>query len=142
MVRRSRAWMDRADQQRVEQFPGKWLGSESNEQANYQGFFLDLCGASGIEGPPPKRSIAGDSSRRAAKWPTKPKEQLATIRDLLRTTPGEWSAKQIAAQFKGRITKDKLDAITENLQSLEWFGLVICDQASGNWHYAESAQAA
>ena len=76
------------------------------------------------------------------KWPTKPKEQLAAIRDLLRTTPGEWSTQQIATQFKGRITKNKLDAITENLQRLEWFGLVICDQATGNWHYAETAQAA
>lgn len=76
------------------------------------------------------------------KWPTKPKDQLAAIRDLLRTTPGEWSAKQIAAQFKGRTTQKKMDAITENLQRLEWFGLVICDPASGNWHYAESTQAA
>ena len=76
------------------------------------------------------------------KWPAQPKEQLAAIRDLLRTTPGEWSTKQIAAQFKGRTTQKKLDAITENLQRLEWFGLVICDPATSNWHYAESAQAA
>ena len=52
-------------------------------------------------------------TRRAAKWSTKPKEQLAAIHDLLRTTPGEWSAKQIAAQFKGRITQKKLNAIAE-----------------------------
>ncbi len=76
------------------------------------------------------------------KWPTKPKEQLAAIRDLLRTTPGEWSAKQIAAQFKGRITQKKLDAIAENCDRLEWFGLIICDSKSGHWHYAESTQAA
>ncbi len=67
------------------------------------------------------------------KWPTKPKEQLAAIRDLLRTTPGEWSPKQIAAQFKGRTTQKKLDAIAENLQRLEWSGLVLSDPASRNW---------
>ena len=78
------------------------------------------------------------------KWPTKPKEQLAAIRDLLRTTPGEWSTQQIAAQFKGNITKKKLDAITENLERLEWFGLTVSDTkgAITYWHYAESAQAA
>ena len=78
------------------------------------------------------------------KWPTQPKEQLAAIRDLLRTTPGEWSAKQIAAQFKGNITKKKLDAISENCDHLEWFGLLVCDPKSGipHWHYAESVQAA
>ena len=52
--------MNRADQQRVEQFLGKWLGSEGNERANYQGFFIDLCGVVGVEGPPPKGSVAGD----------------------------------------------------------------------------------
>ncbi len=51
--------MDRADQQRVEQFLGKRLGSESNERANYQGFFIDLCGVVGVEGPPPKGSVVG-----------------------------------------------------------------------------------
>ncbi len=78
------------------------------------------------------------------KWPTKPKEQLAAIRDLLRTTPGEWTTKQIAAQFKGNITKKKLDAISENLDRLEWFGLVISQPKDGItcWHYAEATQAA
>ena len=52
--------MDRADQQWIEQFLGKWLGSEGNEQANYQGSFIDLCGVVGVEGPPPKGSVAGD----------------------------------------------------------------------------------
>ena len=52
--------MDRADQQRVKQFLDKWLGSEGNEGANYQGFFIDLCGVVGVEGPPPKGSVASD----------------------------------------------------------------------------------
>ncbi len=72
------------------------------------------------------------------------KQQLTSIRDLLRTTPGEWSAKQIAAQFKGNITKKKLDAISENCDRLEWFGLVIAETKGGlaHWHYAEATQAA
>ena len=52
--------MDKADQQRVGPFLDKWLGSEGNERANYQGFFLDLCAVAGVEGPPPKGSVAGD----------------------------------------------------------------------------------
>ena len=51
--------MNRDEQQRVEQFLGKWLGSEGNERANYQGFFLDLCAVFGVAGPPPKGSVAG-----------------------------------------------------------------------------------
>lgn len=77
-------------------------------------------------------------------WPTQPKAQLAAIRDLLRTTPGDWTTKQIAAQFKGRITQSKLAAITENLERLEWFGLVIPEHRDGltYWHFADSAKAA
>ncbi|MDB9496071.1 hypothetical protein PN441_10010 [Spirulina major CS-329] len=41
------------------------------------------------------------------KWPTQPKAQLAAIRDLLRTTPGNWTIHQIAAQFKGKITQKR-----------------------------------
>ena len=46
--------MDRADQQWVEQFLSKWLCSEGHKGANYHGFFIDLCGVVGVEGPPPK----------------------------------------------------------------------------------------
>lgn len=52
--------MDAADTQRVEAFLSKWQGSEGNERANYQGFFLDLCTALGVDGPPPKGSELGD----------------------------------------------------------------------------------
>ena len=38
----------------------KWQGSEGNERANYQGFFLDLCSALGVDSPPPKGSVLGD----------------------------------------------------------------------------------
>jgi predicted transcriptional regulator with HTH domain len=62
----------------------------------------------------------------------------------LRTTSGEWTVKQIAVQFTGRNTKNKLDAITENLERLEWFGLVIAEEREGikYWHFAETAKVA
>lgn len=46
--------MNQSDKARVDQFLNKWLGSEGNERANYQGFFLHLCKALGIEKPLPK----------------------------------------------------------------------------------------
>ena len=49
--------MNSADEKRVESFLNKWLGSEANERANYQGFFLDLCDALGVEKPPPKGDV-------------------------------------------------------------------------------------
>ncbi len=52
--------MNQADQERVEQFLSSWLGSGGNERANYQGFFLDLCRALNVEGPPPKGSNPND----------------------------------------------------------------------------------
>jgi hypothetical protein len=73
------------------------------------------------------------------KWPTQPKAQLAAIRDLLRTSSGEWTAVQIASQFTGRNTQKKLDAVIENCDRLEWFGLLIRREEAGvsHWQYAE-----
>ncbi|MGB3309047.1 MAG: hypothetical protein WBA86_04840, partial [Nodosilinea sp.] len=64
--------------------------------------------------------------------------------DLLRTSTGHWTVPQIAAQFTGKNTKKKLDAITENLERLEWFGFVIATTDNGptTWHYTELAKAA
>jgi hypothetical protein len=78
------------------------------------------------------------------KWPTAAKAQLAAIRDLLRTSSGEWTALQIANQFTGRNTQKKLDAISENLDRLEWFGLLIHRNEAGitYWQYAELQQTA
>jgi len=80
------------------------------------------------------------------KWPTQPREQLAAIRDLLRSSSGEWTVAQIAAQFTGKNTKKKLDAITENLERLEWFGVVIPETRNDvtYWHFTDlsSRQAA
>ena len=77
-------------------------------------------------------------------WSAKPKQQLAAIRDLLRNTPGDWTVKQIAAQFKGRTTQKRLEAITENLERLEWFGMVIPHEENGitYWQYTNIAQTA
>ncbi|NJN59111.1 MAG: hypothetical protein HC879_17245 [Leptolyngbyaceae cyanobacterium SL_5_9] len=45
---------------RIQTFLKKWRGSQGNERANYQGFFLDLCEALGVDCPPPKGNIPGD----------------------------------------------------------------------------------
>ncbi|MGB3669533.1 MAG: type IIL restriction-modification enzyme MmeI [Phormidesmis sp.] len=50
--------MNQADKDRLESFLRKWLGSEGNERANYQGFFLDLCEALSVEKPLPKGNAA------------------------------------------------------------------------------------
>ena len=86
------------------------------------------------------------------KWLTLPKAQLAAIRDLLRTSSGEWTVVQIANQFTGKNTQKKLDAIGENLvrvaslkeNRLEWFGVVIDREDAGimYWQYAELQQTA
>ena len=78
------------------------------------------------------------------KWPPLPKAQLAAIRDLLRTSSGEWTVAQIANQFTGKNTQKKLDAISENLDRLEWFGVVIDREDTGivYWQYAELQQTA
>jgi hypothetical protein len=72
------------------------------------------------------------------KWPTQPKAQLAAIRDLLRTSSGEWTALQIASQFTGRNTQKKLEAVRENCDRLEWFGLLIRREEAGitYWQYS------
>jgi hypothetical protein len=78
------------------------------------------------------------------KWPTLPKAQLAAIRDLLRTSSGEWTVVQIANQFTGKNTQKKLDAIAENLDRLQWFGVVIDREDAGTmyWQYTELQQTA
>jgi hypothetical protein len=73
------------------------------------------------------------------KWPTQPKDQLAAIRDLLRSSSSAWTVVQIANQFTGKNTQKKLEAIGENLDRLEWFGLLIHREDTGitYWQYAE-----
>ena len=52
--------MNQADKARGEQFLSKWLGSEGNDWANYQGFSLDLCVALNVKEPLSKGRVAGD----------------------------------------------------------------------------------
>jgi hypothetical protein len=129
--------MSQADLQRVEAFIERWKTSEDHEDATAKLllFFEDLCVVlAELVAEPAKRQ----------KRSSQPRERLTAIRDLLRTISGEWTARQLAAQFKGRTTQSKLDAITENMERLEWFGLVIAEQREGitYWHYAATAKAA
>lgn len=56
------------------------------------------------------------------KLPTKFKDQLATIRNLLRTQGGEWTLTQITAQFKNAKRQQK--AIQDCLDSLTELGVI------------------
>jgi hypothetical protein len=78
------------------------------------------------------------------KWSNQPKDQLAAIRDLLHSSSGEWTVVQIANQFTGKNTQKKLEAIAENLDRLQWFGVAIDREDSGiiYWQYAELQQTA
>ncbi|HEY9707294.1 MAG TPA: DNA methyltransferase, partial [Oculatellaceae cyanobacterium] len=74
-------------------------------------------------------------------WPKKFKEQLAAIRDLLRTSGSEWTLEQIVAQFKGATRSKK--AITECLESLEELGILTSHDEQGviHWYFAELQKA-
>lgn len=52
--------MDTVAQARIDAFITKWQGTGGNERANYQGFFLELCDALGVDRPPPKGNVADD----------------------------------------------------------------------------------
>jgi hypothetical protein len=74
-------------------------------------------------------------------FPKLPKDQLATIRDLLRTNTHEWTVEAIAVQFKNG--KKYKAVITENLERLEWFGILHYRQEGivKYWQYMESDRA-
>jgi hypothetical protein len=74
--------------------------------------------------------------------PKKPKDQLAAIRELLLTSGGEWTVDQVAAQFNGAQRQKK--AIFENLERLEWFGILISREEGGvtRWQFAQIQQVA
>ncbi len=91
-----------------------------------------------LEDPVPP-SIGGLGGQVA--WPKKPKDQLAAIRDLLRTNGGEWTVEQVVAQFKGAARKKQ--AIADHLESLESLGILVSHTEANvvRWHYAELQQA-
>jgi hypothetical protein len=74
------------------------------------------------------------------KFPTKLKDQLAAIRDLLRTQGSEWTITQISAQFKGSVqTKNK--AIPICLEILEDLGVIFSHtEAETKRYYAAEIQ--
>jgi hypothetical protein len=83
------------------------------------------------------------------KFPRAFKDQLAAVRDLLRTQGGEWTVEQIAAQFKGA-SRQKQTILT-CLESLEALGIIAkneeeeSDSASRDevvrWYLAELQKA-
>ena len=123
----------------------RWLRPEYQAPAQTQSTQIALTG---IDVEPETVVVPVEQQ----KWPPLPKAQLAAIRDLLRTSSGEWTVAQIANQFTGKNTQKKLDAISENLDRLEWFGVVIDstestlrereDTGITYWQYAELQQTA
>lgn len=71
-------------------------------------------------------------------FPKKSKEQLAAIRDLLRTSGGEWTVEQVLGQFN--VTQRQKKVIAEHLESLEWFNILVSSNENGitRWCYVES----
>jgi very-short-patch-repair endonuclease len=71
------------------------------------------------------------------KFPKIFKDQLAVVRDLLRTQGGEWTVEQIAAQFKGA-SRQKATILT-CLESLEALGIIArhAEDSSDRWYLAE-----
>jgi hypothetical protein len=65
--------------------------------------------------------------------------ERAAIRDLLRTSGGTWKVAQIASNFTGRNTAKKPEAVSENIDRLEWFGILIHHKKSGitYWQHVE-----
>ncbi|MEA5567648.1 class I SAM-dependent DNA methyltransferase, partial [Anabaena sp. UHCC 0399] len=71
-------------------------------------------------------------------FPKKSKEQLAAIRDLLRTSGGEWTVEQVMKQFK--VTQRQKKVIADHLESLEWFNILVSSNDNGvtRWQYNET----
>ncbi len=75
------------------------------------------------------------------KFPKAFKEQLAAVRDLLRTQGGEWTIEQIAAQFKS--ANRQKQAINVCLESLEALGIVTnhVEESGLRWYLADLQRA-
>jgi hypothetical protein len=95
----------------------RWLRPEyqAPDQVNTQKVIA------GVDIPEETATIAPPEQQ---KFPTKLKEQLATIRDLLRSQGGEWTTPQLVAQFKGPATKNT-KAIANCLDILEDLGVIL-----------------
>jgi hypothetical protein len=115
----------------------RWLRTEYQAPEQVQATQTTLAG---IDDPAETAATPVEQQ----KWPNQPKDQLAAIRDLLRISSGAWTVVQIANQFTGKNTQKKLEAIGENLDRLEWFGLMVKREDAGTiyWQYAELQQTA
>ena len=67
------------------------------------------------------------------KFPKAFKDQLAAVRDLLRTQGNEWTVSAIAAQFKG--TAKQKATIPDCLESLETLGIIARHTENGTDRY-------
>ena len=70
-----------------------------------------------------------------------------SLQDLKRQAtqfPASKRLELVCGSVHQQIYQGKLVAITENLERLEWFGLVISDTRDRltTWHHADSAKAA
>lgn len=75
-------------------------------------------------------------------FPSSFKDQLAAIRDLMRTQGGEWTVAQVKAQFKNASHKQK--AIQDCLDCLTDLGAIAChtEAATPRWYIADLQKAA
>jgi len=88
----------------------------------------------------PKETVVAPVEQQT--FPSSFKDQLAAIRDLLRTQGGEWTVAQVKAQFKNASRKQK--AIQDCLDSLTELGAIAChtEDATPRWYLADLQQAA
>jgi hypothetical protein len=106
----------------------RWLRPEYQNPSQTQTQQTTIQGITPAETP-----IATTAEQQ--KWPIDPVDRCVTIHDLLRNTPTTWTIPQIAAQFKGKNTQKKLNAIHESLKLLDWKGWVLADDRDGEIHW-------
>jgi hypothetical protein len=112
----------------------RWLRPEYQAPNEIQSTQGELEGITPIE-------ISIPTPATQQKWPKDFKDQLADIRDLLRTQGGEWSVDAIAAQFKNATrSKPKIQAA---LEALETLGLVTQhnETTQTTWYFTELQKA-
>jgi hypothetical protein len=112
----------------------RWLRPDYQAPDQIQTTQGELEGITPIETPIPTPATQ-------QKWPKDFKDQLAAIRDLLRTQGGEWTVEAIAAQFKNA-TRSKAK-INDCLDALETLGLVAqhTENSKVTWYFAELQKA-
>jgi SAM-dependent methyltransferase len=123
---------DRAEEERNGHI--RWLRPEYQAPDQIQETQTTIAGLTPTDTPIPTPATQ-------QKWPKDFKDQLAAIRDLLRTQGGEWSLDTIATQFKNA-TRSK-PTIQTCLEALETLGLVAqhTENSKVTWYFAELQKA-